>query len=60
MKGAGIAGYGLDDRKVGIRVPVGLRIFSSPLLPDGLSCPYNLLFNVPGYFPRGQVAGASM
>jgi hypothetical protein len=27
-------GYGLDDREVGVRVPVGSRIFSSPRRPD--------------------------
>jgi hypothetical protein len=33
----GIAtGYGLDDRGVGVRVPVGSRIFSSPRRPDRL------------------------
>jgi hypothetical protein len=33
----GIAtGYGLDDRGVGVRVPVGSRIFSSPSRPDRL------------------------
>jgi hypothetical protein len=33
----GIApGYGLDDRGVGVRVPVRLRIFSSPRRPDRL------------------------
>jgi hypothetical protein len=26
--------YGLDGRGVGVRVPVGSRIFSSPLRPD--------------------------
>jgi hypothetical protein len=32
----GIAtGYGLDDRGVGVRVPVGSRIFSSPCSPAG-------------------------
>jgi hypothetical protein len=31
----GIAtGYGLDDRGVGVRVPLGSRIFSSPRRPD--------------------------
>jgi hypothetical protein len=35
--------YGLDDRGVGIRVPVGSRIFSSPRLPDLLWGPPNLL-----------------
>jgi hypothetical protein len=28
--------YGLDDREVGVRVPVGSRIFSSPDRPDRL------------------------
>jgi hypothetical protein len=33
----GIAtGYGLDDREVGVRVPVRLRIFSSPRRRDRL------------------------
>jgi hypothetical protein len=33
----GIAtGYRLDDQGVGVRVPVGMRIFSSPRRPDGL------------------------
>jgi hypothetical protein len=37
--------YGLDDRRVGVRVPVGSRIFSSPCRPDGLWGPPSLLFN---------------
>jgi hypothetical protein len=52
----GIAtGYGLDDRAVGVRVPVGSRIFSSPHRPHRLWSPPNLISN--GYrvlFPRGQ------
>jgi hypothetical protein len=36
-------GYGLDVRGVGVRVPVGSRIFSSPCLPDRLSGPPSLL-----------------
>jgi hypothetical protein len=41
----GIAtGYGLDDRGVGVRDPVGSRIFSSPS-PDRLWCPPNVLSN---------------
>jgi hypothetical protein len=47
-------GYGLDDREVGVRVPVGARIFSSPLSPDRLWGPPNVLSD--GYrelFPRG-------
>jgi hypothetical protein len=47
----GIAtGYGLDDRGVGVRVPVGSRIFSSPRLPDRLWGPPN---RGGGLFPRG-------
>jgi hypothetical protein len=48
------AGYGLDDRGVGVRVPVGSRIFSSPRRPDWRWDPPKLLSN--GYrwfFPRG-------
>jgi hypothetical protein len=37
--------YGLDDRGVGIRVPVGSRIFSFPNRPDRLWDPPNLLCN---------------
>jgi hypothetical protein len=32
----GIAGYGLDDRGAGVRVPVGLRIPNSPHRPSRL------------------------
>jgi hypothetical protein len=40
--------YGLDDRGVGVRVPVGSRIFFSPP---------NLLFNgYGGFFPGGKAA----
>jgi hypothetical protein len=50
----GIAtGYGLYDRGVGVRVPVGSNIFSSPCRPDRLWAPTNLLSH--GYrelFPR--------
>jgi hypothetical protein len=50
----GIAsGYELDDRGVGVRVPVGSGIFSSPRRPDRLWGSPNLLCN--GYrwlFPR--------
>jgi hypothetical protein len=50
----GIAiGYGLDDRGVGVRVPVGSNIFSPPRRADRLCGPPNLMYN--GYrelFPR--------
>jgi hypothetical protein len=53
--GVGTAtGYELDDRWVGVRVPVGSRIFSSPRCPERLWGPPNLLSK--GYrvlFPRG-------
>jgi hypothetical protein len=51
--------YGLDDRGFGVRVPVGLKIFSSPESPDRLWGPPSLLSK--GYlrlFPRGIAAGA--
>jgi hypothetical protein len=52
---AGIAtGYGLDDQGVGVRVPVGARIFSSLCRPDRLWGPPSLLSNGHrGLFPRG-------
>jgi hypothetical protein len=47
-------GYGLDDRGVGVRVPVGSRFFSS-CRPDRLWGPPNLLSNgYRGLFSRGQ------
>jgi hypothetical protein len=42
----GIAtGYGRDDGGVGVRIPVGSRIFSSKSRPDRLWCPPSLLSN---------------
>jgi hypothetical protein len=51
----GIAtGYGLDDRGVGVQVPIGLRIFSPPRRPDRLWGSPNLLPNgYSGLFLRG-------
>jgi hypothetical protein len=49
------SGYGLDVRGVGVRVPIGSRIFSSPRRPDQLWGPPSLLSN--GYrwlFLRGE------
>jgi hypothetical protein len=43
-----MTGYGLDDRGVGVRVPVRPRILSSPRHPDRLWDPPNLLLN--GYW----------
>jgi hypothetical protein len=49
-----VIGYGLNDRGVGVRVPVGSRIFSSPRRPDRLWGPPNLLPNgYGGLFPQG-------
>jgi hypothetical protein len=42
----GIAtGYELDDRGIGVRVPIGSRIFSSPRRPNRLWGQPNLLSN---------------
>jgi hypothetical protein len=51
----GIAtGYGLDDRGVGVQVPVVSKIFSSPRRPDMLWDPPNLPSNgYRGLFPGG-------
>jgi hypothetical protein len=51
----GIAtGYGLDDRRVGVRVPVRSRIFSCPRSRDRFWDPLGLLSNgYRGLFPRG-------
>jgi hypothetical protein len=47
-------GYGLDDREVGVRVPVGSRIVSSLPRPDRVWGPPNLLSNgYRGLLPRG-------
>jgi hypothetical protein len=56
----GIAtGYGLDDRGVGVQVPVGVRIFTSPRRPDRLWGPRNLLSNgYRGLLSRGKAVGA--
>jgi hypothetical protein len=55
-----VTGYGLNDRGVGVRIPEGSRIFSSPRRPDRLWGPPSLLSD--GYkelfpFPVGKAEG---
>jgi hypothetical protein len=53
-----VTGYGLEERGVGIRVPVGARIFSSTRRPDRFWGPTSILSNVcQGSFRRGKMAG---
>jgi hypothetical protein len=54
-----VTGYGMDDRVVGVRVPVGSRIFSSPRRPDrpwGQPASYRMV--TWGSFPGSKAAGA--
>jgi hypothetical protein len=51
-----MTGYGLDDQGVGVRVPVGSRIFSSPRCPDWLWGPIQM--GAGGSFPGVKAAGA--
>jgi hypothetical protein len=54
-----VTSYGLDDRGVGVRVPVGSRIFSSPRRPDRLWGPPSILSNgYRGSFPGGKATGS--
>jgi hypothetical protein len=51
-------GYGLDDRRVGVRVPVGSRIATSLYRPDGLWGPSSLISNAfKGLFPGDKTSG---
>jgi hypothetical protein len=61
LSAVGIAtGYGLDERGVGVRVPVGSKIFSSPHRPERLWGPQNLLSSgFPGVKRSGREADHS-
>jgi hypothetical protein len=53
-----VTGYGMDDRRVGVRVPVGSRIFTSQYGPDRLwsttSYPMGTGGSSPGVKRRGS------
>jgi hypothetical protein len=52
-------GYGLDDRGVGVRVPVVVRIFSSPSRQTGSGVhPASYRMGTGGSFPGSKAAGA--
>jgi hypothetical protein len=54
-----VTGYGQDDRAVGVRVPVGSRIFSSrQTLTDSEAHPAFYPMGTEGIFPGGKAAGA--
>jgi hypothetical protein len=49
-----VTGYGLDERRIEVRVQVGSRIFFSPRRPDQFWGPSSLLLIAyGGLFPRG-------
>jgi hypothetical protein len=51
-------GYRLDERGIGVQVPVGSRIFFSPRRPDRLWGPPNILSSgYGGSFSGGKAAG---
>jgi hypothetical protein len=58
-RAVGIAtGCRLDDQEVGVRVPVGARMFTSPRRPDRMRGPPNLLSNgFGGLSPGSKAAG---
>jgi hypothetical protein len=58
---AGITtGYWLDDRGIGVRVPVGLKIFTSSCRPNRLWSPPKTSYpmGTGGSFPGRKAAGA--
>jgi hypothetical protein len=50
-------GYRLEDREVGVRVPLGSRIFSSPRRPDSGVHPASYPTGTGGSFPGGKAVG---
>jgi hypothetical protein len=54
-----VTGYGLDDRVVGVLVPVGSRFFSSPCHPGRFWGPLNLLSSgYRGLYSENKAGGA--
>jgi hypothetical protein len=52
-------GYELDDRGVGVRVPVGSRIFTSPIVQNGSGDHLtSYTMGTGGSFPGGKAAEA--
>jgi hypothetical protein len=53
------AGYGLDDQGVGVRVPVGSRIFNSPNVKTGSGVhPTSYTMGTGGSFPGVKRLGS--
>jgi hypothetical protein len=59
VSAGGIAtGYGLEDRGVGVQVPVGSRIFASPRVQTSSGAhPTSYPKGTWGFFPEGKAAG---
>jgi hypothetical protein len=54
-------GYGLNNRGVEVRVPIGSSIFSSPRRPDRLCCPPSLYpMDTGDSFPGGKATSAQV
>jgi hypothetical protein len=50
--------YGLDDKGIGVGIPVGARFFSYPCRPEQFWGPPSLLsMDIGVYFPRDKAAG---
>jgi hypothetical protein len=51
-------GYGLGSRVIGVRVPVGARVFSSPIVRTGSGAyPASYPMGFGGSFTRGKAVG---